>query len=88
MTKLTLKGILDKHTHLDLMLTALEESINLIKSEFGSRDGLPPKNIVLTKDGKRVPPHIFSNILHTLEKEHVIPLRDEITHLEEMKIDD
>jgi hypothetical protein len=85
---MNLKEIIKQHGELDLKITALEESISLIRSEFSSRDGVPPSKIVITGDGKRVPPYIFTEILNTLHTTYLQPLYETRDNLEEIVVDE
>jgi hypothetical protein len=50
-----IKELMLRHADLEIRRAAVEECLTLIRSEFSSRDGIPPNKIVLTEDGKRVP---------------------------------
>jgi hypothetical protein len=83
---MNIKELLRRHAELDLRITALEESITLINAEFSSRDGVPPNKLVITGDGKRVPPHMFSELCQEFRERHLQPLYDERNKLEEIDL--
>lgn len=85
---MNIKDILKRHAELDLRITALEEVIALINTEFSSRDGVPPNKIVITRDGKRVPPHMFSELCQEFRDNHLHGLYDERSKLEEIDLND
>lgn len=83
---MNMKQLLQKHADLELRRAAAEECLTLIRSEFSSRDGIPPKSIVLTQDGKRVPPSTFNEILDQITNTVLFPILNEMSTLEEKKL--
>ena len=80
---MNIKELMSKHADLEIKKAAIEECLCLIKAEFSSKDGIPPNKIVLTADGKRVPPSTFNLILEDITKHVLDPITQEITTLEE-----
>ena len=83
---MNIKELMNRHTHLEIKKSAIEECLTLIRSEFSSRDGIPPNKIVLTEDGKRVPPTTFINVLNEITELILVPVLSEMSTLEEKKI--
>lgn len=84
--KQTVERIIQRYNQLELEITAVEEVIALVEQEFGSRDGIQPKNIVVTDSGRRVPADNFSIILSQLRTLLLNPLKDERASLKDMKV--
>jgi len=82
----SIKELMIKHADLEIKRAAVQECLNLIRSEFSSRDGIPPNKIVLTEDGKRVPPATFTAVLDSITDLVLTPILNEISTLEEKKI--
>lgn len=81
-----LKQLMTRHADLEIRRAAVEECLALIRSEFSSRDGIPPNKIVLTEDGKRVPPSTFTTVLDEITQRVLVPILNEMSTLEEKKI--
>lgn len=81
-----IKELMIKHADLEIRRAAVEECLTLIRSEFSSRDGIPPNKIVLTEDGKRVPPITFTAVLDEITALVLTPILNELSTLEEKKI--
>ena len=86
MAKQTLEDVVRRYNELDLEITAVHEVIALVEQEFASRDGIQPKNIVLTDDGRRVPPQNFSIIISQIKTLILNPLKQERSDLKDMKV--
>ena len=83
---MNVKDLLNKHSDLHVKRAAVEEALSLIRAEFSSRDGVPPNKIVLTHDGKRVPPHIFNELITDISSLILEPIEKELLALEDKKI--
>ena len=83
---MNVKDLLSKHSDLHVKRAAVEEALSLIRAEFSSRDGVPPNKIVLTHDGKRVPPHIFNELITDISSLILEPIEKELLALEDKKI--
>lgn len=81
-----IKDLMRRHADLEMRRAAIEECLALIGAEFSSRDGIPPNKIVLTEDGKRVPPTIFTEILAEISERVLDPILQELSTLEEKKL--
>jgi hypothetical protein len=81
-----IKELMLRHADLEIRRAAVEECLTLIRSEFSSRDGIPPNKIVLTEDGKRVPPSTFTTILDEITHRVLAPILNEMSTLEEKRI--
>ena len=55
MSNKTLESIVSEYRQLELEIALTQEIIGLVLREFGSRDGIEPKNIVVTDVGQPVP---------------------------------
>lgn len=86
MPKKTLKEIMIEYNDLDLEITALRELLNLVSTEFGSRDGIPPQKIVLTDDGRRVPAEKFNVLLAEINVLLLKPLLTKQNELKELTV--
>ena len=83
---MNVKDLLNKHADLHIKRAAVEEALGLIRAEFSSRDGVPPNKIVLTHDGKRVPPHTFNELIVEISSLILDPIDKELIALEDKKI--
>lgn len=83
---MNVKDLLNKHADLHIKRAAVEEALSLIRAEFSSRDGVPPNKIVLTHDGKRVPPHVFNDLISDINSLILDPIEKELIALEDKKI--
>jgi hypothetical protein len=81
-----IKELIRKHADLEIQRAAVEECLTLIRSEFSAKDGIPPLKIVLTEDGKRVPPSTFTTVLDAITQHILAPILYEMSALEEKKI--
>ena len=86
MSKKTIEDVVRRYNELELEITAVEEVISLVEQEFSSRDGIQPKNIVVTDSGRRVPTQNFEIIVSQLRKLLLNPLKEERAKLKEMKV--
>jgi hypothetical protein len=84
---MNIKELMSRHTDLELRKAAIQEVIDLIRTEFSSRDGIPPNKIVLTLDGKRVPPSVFSDVINDVTELVLNPVLRELRTLEEKHLD-
>jgi hypothetical protein len=82
----SIKEIMIRHADLEIQRAAVEECIALIRSEFSSRDGIPPNKIVLTEDGKRIPSNTFTTVIDDITQRILGPILTEMSSLEEKKI--
>lgn len=82
----SIKELMIRHAELEIRRAAVEECLALIRAEFSARDGIPPNKIVLTEDGKRVPPATFSVVLDEITSLVLKPILKELSTLEEKKI--
>ena len=85
---MNIKELMHRHAHLEIKKAAVEECLMLIRSEFSSRDGIPPNKIVLTEDGKRIPPTTFVTVLNEITELILAPILLEMSALEEKKINE
>lgn len=83
---MNIKELMQRHADLEIRKAAVEECLILIRAEFSSRDGIPPNKIVLTEDGKRVPPSTFTTIIDEITHRVLAPILHEMTTLEERKL--
>ena len=86
MSKKTIEDVIRRYNELELEVTAVEEVIALVEQEFSSRDGIQPKNIVVTDSGRRVPTQNFGIIISQLRTLLLNPLKEERAKLKEMKV--
>ena len=80
---MNLRELMEQHADLQLRRAAIEECLALIRAEFSSRDGIPPNKIVLTEDGKRVPPAIFNSVLAEIADTVLAPVLEEMSNIED-----
>lgn len=84
--QVTIKELVQKHNDLTLKVTFLEAVLELSRENFGQHDGLEPKNMVITSDGRRVPEVMIESLLTQIEKALLQPLQQELQKLDAKKV--
>ncbi len=84
--QVTIKELVQKHNDLTLKVTFLEAVLELAKENFGQHDGLEPKSMVITSDGRRVPEVMVESLLNQIEKTLLQPLQNELDKLDSKKV--
>ena len=85
-TKKSLSEIVDRYNDVTLMVAFLEAVLELCNEHFNYHDGMEPKSIVVSLDGRRVPERIITDILSKIEKEQLNPLQKELDKLNKQKV--
>jgi hypothetical protein len=85
-TKKSLADVVERYNDVTLMVAFLEAILELCNEHFAYHDGMEPKSIVVSLDGRRVPEHMISEMLSKIEKEQLAPLQKELDKLNKQKV--
>ncbi len=83
---LTISDILETHLKLTLRIAFLESILDMCYENFSGHDGLEPKSLVLTQDGRRVPNDLVDSILSEINKNMLEPSQNELKKLNSIKV--
>lgn len=78
--------LLKRHSDLTLRIAFIESILEICTESFSYHDGLEPKNLVLTQDGRRVPSDVVDTILNEITKTMLKPSQDELRKISSIKV--
>lgn len=78
--------LLKRHSDLTLRISFIESIVEMCTESFSYHDGLEPKNLVLTQDGRRVPSDVVDSILNEITKTMLKPAQDELRKISSIKV--
>tara|TARA_B100000214_G_C23873788_1_gene583937 strand:- start:142 stop:405 length:264 start_codon:yes stop_codon:yes gene_type:complete len=87
MSDKTFESLVSRYRQLELEIALTQEIIGLVLREFGSRDGIEPKNIVVTDAGQPVPVSYVNKLIEDMGKQLLFPKLDSLNELKELKIE-
>lgn len=85
-SRTSLVQIIERHNEITLLIAFYEAVLETCEENFVYRDGLEPKSLVITNDGRRVPEDMISKVLTEIKSTLLIPLQDELTQLNKKKV--
>ena len=84
--KRSLASIVERYNSVVLEISFYEAILELCNEHFAYHDGMEPKSIVVSLDGRRVPEEMITEILNTIHKTHLTPLLKELDKLNKQKV--
>jgi hypothetical protein len=84
--KETLRDLIERHNELTLRIEFINAVLDMSRESFAHHDGLEPKNIVITPDGRRVQEHMIESILLEMQTKILDPLQNELKRLNSKKV--
>jgi len=85
-TKKSLDELIHRHAELTLEVAFIEAIIETSHENFAHHDGLEPKSLVVTNDGRRVPEDVVSSCIEELKKTILGPRIKELDKLKKVKV--
>lgn len=85
-TKTSLSKVIARHNEITMLIAFYEAILETCEENFVYRDGLEPKSLVVTNDGRRVPEDMISEVLSTVRKTLLNPLERELSQLNKKKV--
>lgn len=85
-TKKSLSEVVERYNDVTLMVAFYEAILELINEHFAYHDGMEPKSIVVSLDGRRVPEHMITDIITKLKEQQLHPLQKELDKLNKQKV--
>lgn len=82
----SVSDLLKRHSDLTLRISFIESILEMCTESFSYHDGLEPKNLVLTQDGRRVPNDVVDTILNEITKTMLKPAQDELRKISSIKV--
>jgi hypothetical protein len=82
----TLDEVIARHADVTLKIAFVEAVLELSIEHFAHHDGLEPKSIVLTNDGRRVPETTVASVIEELRAAILDPLNAELDELKKIKV--
>lgn len=82
----SLNEVIMRHGELTLQIAFVEALLELATEHFAHHDGLEPKSLVLTNDGRRVPETTVAVVINEIRGEILAPLNRELDKLKKVKV--
>lgn len=84
--KKTLAQVIERHQEVTLQIAFIEAVLELCSEHFVYRDGVEPKSIVVSNDGRRVTDDMVSTVLEEIKTKNLKPLITEMNRLNKIKV--
>ena len=84
--KKSLDEVIARHNEVTLKVAFVEALMDMSTEHFVHHDGLEPKSLVVTTDGRRVPEPVINDTLEELKTKLHAPLMKELASLKKVKI--
>ena len=85
-TKKSLAEVVERYNDVTLMVAFIEAILELCNEHFAYHDGMEPKSIVVSLDGRRVPEPMIAEILDQIKNQQLAPLQKELDKLNKQKV--
>ena len=82
----SLSDVVTRYNDVTLMVAFLEAILELCHEHFSYHDGMEPKSIVVSLDGRRVPELMIAEILNVIKDDQLAPLQKELDKLNKQKV--
>ena len=83
---LSLADAIERYNQTTLKIAFAEAVLELALEHFAHHDGMEPKSLVVTSDGRRVPESVIQEVLQEIKKKVLEPSQAEIQGLEKVRI--
>ena len=84
--KKSLEEFIHRHAELTLEIAFIEAVVETSNENFAHHDGLEPKSLVVTSDGRRVPEDVVSSCIEEIKRLALSPRLKELDKLKKVKI--
>ena len=84
--KTSLAKVIERHNEITLLIAFYEAVLETCEENFVYRDGLEPKSLVVTNDGRRVPEDMISSVISKIRTTLLTPLEKELNQLNKKKV--
>lgn len=84
--KKSLDEVIERHNVVTLKVAFVEALLDMSTEHFVHHDGLEPRSLVVTSDGRRVPESVINETLEELKTKLHAPLQKELASLKKVKI--
>jgi len=84
--KKSLEELIIRHGELTLEIAFIEAVIETSNENFVHHDGLEPKSLVVTSDGRRVPEGVVSACIEEIKSAVLAPRLKELEKLKKVKV--
>jgi hypothetical protein len=85
-TKKSLAEVVERYNDVTLTVAFIEAILELCNEHFAYHDGMEPKSIVVSLDGRRVPEPMITDILAKIKDQQLVPLQKELAKLNKQKV--
>ncbi len=85
-TKKSLADVVKRYNEVTLKVAFYEAILELCREHFAYHDGMEPKSIVVSLDGRRVPEPMIAEILNVIKENQLTPLLKELEKLNKQKV--
>lgn len=82
----SLDDVIKRHNEVTLKLAFVEALLDMSNEHFVHHDGLEPKSLVVTSDGRRVPENIINSTIQEMKDKLQSPLVKELASLKKVKL--
>jgi hypothetical protein len=82
----SLDDVIKRHNEVTLQIAFVEALLDMSNEHFVHHDGLEPKSLVVTHDGRRVPETIINQTIQDLKDKLLNPLTKELASLKKVKL--
>ena len=84
--KKSLEELIRRHAELTLEIAFIEAVVETSNENFAHHDGLEPKSLVVTSDGRRVPEGVVSSCIDEIKRLALNPRLKELEKLKKVKV--
>lgn len=84
--KQTFADLLRERMDSQMMATVLDAILTIAEESFIKKDGQKPKNLLVTSDGKRIPPELIESVLAEVRTCLLEPLETKIKDLDQREV--
>ncbi len=84
--KKSLQDLIHRHADLTLEIAFIEAVLETSNENFAHHDGLEPKSLVVTSDGRRVPESVVAACIDEIRASLLAPRIKELDKLKKVKI--
>lgn len=82
----SLKDVIDRHNTITLELAFVDALFETVSENFSHHDGLEPRSLVVTSDGRRVPEVVITSVMARVRDAIQSPLVKELDELKKVTL--
>jgi hypothetical protein len=83
---LSLDDVIRRHSEVTLQIAFVEALLDMSNEHFVHHDGLEPRSLVVTSDGRRVPEDVINKTIADVKDKLLNPLNKELARLKKVKL--